>query len=158
MTREEAKKLLPIIKAFSEGKEIGTYTISKEGKLQIEINEEDVKNIIKEENQDLVVPAENLEITTDESISVEVEKPLEKTFNGSFEVSGAKEKQNEEPPFNLFGGISLFGGPVADIPDTVIHTVIAKNQANVSLFVLNCFENMNYMTGNPVSTSIYLIA
>ena len=31
---------------ISEGKEIGTYTISKEGKLQIEINEEDVKNII----------------------------------------------------------------------------------------------------------------
>lgn len=96
---------------ISEGKEIGTYTISTEGKLQIEINEEDVKNIIKEENQDVVVPAENLEITTDESISVEVEKPLEKTFTGSFEVSGAKEKQNEKPPFNLFGDISLFGGP-----------------------------------------------
>lgn len=94
---------------ISEGKEIGTYTISTEGKLQIEINEEDVKNIIKEENQDVVVPAENLEITTDESISVEVEKPLEKTFTGSFEVSGAKEKQNEEPTFSLLGGISLFG-------------------------------------------------
>ena len=119
---------------ISEGKEIGTYTISTDGELQIEINEEDVKNIMKEESQDVVLPNENSEITTDESVSVEVEEssniPTEKTFTGSFEVSGAKEKQNEEPTFSLFGDFSLFGEPVAGIPDTVIHTVIAKNQAN----------------------------
>lgn len=127
---------------ISEGKEIGTYTISTEGKLQIEINEEDVKNIIKEENQDVVVPAENLEITTDESISVEVEKPLEKTFTGSFEVSGAKEKQNEKPPFNLFGDISLFGeSSGSDVTNILTNLDVKVTQSGQEIIEGGTFTN-----------------
>ena len=93
---------------------IGNYTISTEGEVTVNID------------QKLYEPYEDYtEITTPNGIELP-EDSISKEFQGKIQVEGLIEKPN---PIDMMGSSDI----ELEVPNTVIHTVIAKDEANGTL-------------------------